>query len=90
MKKTRFEAIAGAYEMAASILVYGFSSEAENIADNRYMGDYVLQLGRNTVNRIGLIVADSIESIQGGFTDSEGCEYRSAKFKQGAIWYIDL
>lgn len=90
MTKTRLEALGRAYEMAMSILVYGFDDEPENLADNRHMGDYVLKLGRNTVNRIGLIVANSIESIQGGFTDSEGCEYRSAKFKQGAIWYIDL
>ena len=90
MKKTRFEAIADCYGMAESLLVYGYGNTPEEIADSRYMTDYVLELGRNTVNRIGLIVADSIESIQGGFTDSEGCEYRSAKFKQGAIWYIDL
>lgn len=91
MTRTRFEAMKGCYEMAVSLLSYGFMSDAEKISNNHYMDDYILELGRPAVDRIGLEVALSIDTItKGVYTDGEGCEYNSTKYKNGSSWRIDI
>lgn len=82
---TRNELVGRCYSMAESLITYGYYHDPEKIVDSSHMGDYVVSLGRNTVARIGLIVADTIETIK-----ENDDSYRTVKYKQGSVWLIDL
>ena len=85
--------IAGCYQMAESLLVYGFAKldSPQDVLKSRFMKVHSKQLGDDTVVQIAKQVADSIANITHNvYTDTDGCSYNTMKYKNGASWLIDL
>ena len=81
--------IRNCYEMAESLILYGFASRKnpQEVLESFYMKDYIDALGKDTVLKIATEVANSIDSItHDAYTDCEGCSYNSVKYKDGCSW----
>lgn len=74
--------------MCESIVCYGFKEgkTAEEYVDgeDRYLNDYIEELGKETVVAIMKDVVDNVVRIdEDVYTDSEGCTYNHIEYKDG-------
>lgn len=68
-------------DMINSILAYN-GLDIDNVLSNRYMAEYIEELGLLTVMELAQAQIDDIAYIKHGvYTDSEGCSYNSIVWK---------
>lgn len=92
-KISKLEKAVSCKSMCESIVCYQkANSPEEYLASNqRYLGDYVAELGEDVVLAILKDVVDNVaEIIEDTYTDSEGCTYNTINFKEGYIEARDL